>query len=66
MGQLVEANGASDQAFLVSLFSVGNCAGRAVLGMASDALVARGVMSGWVFRHLSLPTEWWPTTHASR
>jgi hypothetical protein len=43
MGQLVEANGASDFVFFTSLFSVGNTCGRALLGTLSDAAVRRGV-----------------------
>ena len=43
LGQLVEASGGSDTAFFVSIFSVGNCLGRAFVGLCSDSLVRRGV-----------------------
>ena len=45
LGQLVEASGAADTAFFVSIFSVGNCLGRALIGLCSDALVRRGTRS---------------------
>ncbi len=43
LGQLVEASGADGSAFFVSIFSVGNCMGRAVIGLSSDAAVRRGI-----------------------
>ena len=43
LGQLVEASGAADTVFFVSIFSVGNCLGRAFVGLCSDSLVRRGV-----------------------
>jgi hypothetical protein len=43
LGQLVEASGAEGSAFFVSIFSVGNCMGRALIGLSSDAAVRRGI-----------------------
>lgn len=43
LGQLVEASGSNSTAFFVSIFSVGNCMGRALIGLSSDAVVRRGV-----------------------